>query len=57
MDKDTTLICTIGETIRIFHSSEAAKDMYENKYGNHEVVVINFTDDDFKRLTRKMNVV
>lgn len=57
MDKDTTLICTIGGSIRIFHSTEAAKNDFENKKNNHEVVVIDFTDDDFKRLSRKLNVV
>ena len=57
MDKDTTLICTIGDAVKIFHFTEAAKDKYENKKADHEVVVMDFTDEDFKRLADGLGVV
>jgi len=56
MDKDTTLVCTIGDAIKIFHSTEKAKDMYENKRPGHEVITMDFTDADFERLTSRLNL-
>lgn len=57
MNKDTTLICTIGNAIKIFHSTEKAKDMYENKRPGHEVVALELTDEDFERLTKRLSLI
>lgn len=56
MDKDTTIVCTIGEAVRIFHSTQKARNDYENKCADHKVVVMEFTEEDFEQLEKSLKM-
>lgn len=44
-EKETTLLCEIGGNLSVFHSNEAAKEKYENRSGEHEVIVLTFEEE------------
>jgi len=44
-EKETILLCEEGVNISIFHSNSSAKEKYENRSGDHEIIVLNFDEE------------